>query len=146
MFFGAFHLDICYCCMCVFISASSDKWGAIWCWSTRPALRSSMFFVSVSCVFVSICLKKSYTQSDHCLLSSHDMVDYLVYSAKTYSAVLFTGVTSREVADERLCSSKSSIDIRDARQRINCNINIKTCSQIVYGQESRQLSWNMLQK
>lgn len=59
VFFGAFHLDICYCCMCVFISASSDKWGAIWCWSTRPALRSSMFFVSVSCVFVSICLKKN---------------------------------------------------------------------------------------
>lgn len=58
VFFGAFHLDICYCCMCVFIRASSDKWGAIWCWSTRPALHSSMFFVSVSCVFVSICLKK----------------------------------------------------------------------------------------
>ena len=39
--FGAFHLvDICYCCMCVFISASSATWGAIECWTTRSALSS----------------------------------------------------------------------------------------------------------
>lgn len=105
-----------------------------------------VFCICILCICINLFKKKSYTQSDHCLLSSHDMVDYLVYSAKMYSAVLFTGVTSREVADERLCSSKSSIDIRDVRQRINCNINIKTCAQFVYEQESRQLSLNMLQK
>lgn len=65
-----------------------------------------VFCICILCICINLFKKNSYTQSDHCLLSSHDMIDYLGYSAKTYRAVLFTGVPSREVADERLGSSK----------------------------------------